>query len=119
MGWGDSPGGLKTAGLIGLYWSPPYLHDGGAAVGPDPSRHLGLPGTLLASPQVPPDPANSLRAVVDRELRGRVVEANRSDPNLLEMNVGGVGHEYWVDQPAGFSPEDQDALVKYLLTYRP
>jgi cytochrome c peroxidase len=28
-GWGESPGGYKVPALVGLYWTAPYLHDGG------------------------------------------------------------------------------------------
>jgi len=63
-----------------------------------------------------PDPAESLRALIDRRLRERVVEANHADEDLRKANVEGVGHEYWVDGKAGFSPREQDALIHYLLT---
>jgi hypothetical protein len=43
---GDSPGGYKVKGLIGLLWTAPYLHDGGIAVGRESSQ-LGVTGTLL------------------------------------------------------------------------
>jgi hypothetical protein len=35
------------------------------------------------------------------------------------MNVRGVGHEIWADAQAGFTPDEQEALISYLLTYRP
>ncbi|MDQ0218911.1 hypothetical protein ELQ35_10455 [Peribacillus cavernae] len=41
-----SSGGYKTPSLIGLFWSAPYLHDGGVAVGPR-MEQLGMPGTLV------------------------------------------------------------------------
>lgn len=110
-GWGDSPGGYKVPALVGLFWTAPYLHDGGVAVGPDADKQLGLPGTLLN--HTLPDPGNSLRALVDRELRRRVTEANHADKNLAAIGVEGIGHEYWVD-----SPDDQRALVAWLLAYR-
>ncbi|QEH31603.1 hypothetical protein OJF2_00680 [Aquisphaera giovannonii] len=112
---GDSPGGYKTPSLAGLYWTAPYLHDGGVAAGRDAAR-VGLPGTLLDG--VPPDPAESLRALVDRDLRGRVVAANEA-AGLPSVHVTGAGHEYWADAAAGFGRRDQDALIKYLLSYRP
>lgn len=31
----------------------------------------------------------------------------------------GVGHELWCDQEAGFSAEDQDALMNCLITLKP
>ena len=51
---GDSPGGYKVPSLIGLYWTAPYLHDGGVAVGPDEEKQLGAAGTLMRG--VPPRP---------------------------------------------------------------
>ena len=108
-----SPGGYAVPGLLGLYWSPPYLHDGGAAVGADPTLQLGMPGTLLAG--IMPDARNSLRALVDRDLRERVVAANHASAALRRFNVEGVGHEFWVDAAAGFSAAEQDALLGYLL----
>lgn len=53
---------------------------------------------------------------MDRDLRARVVAANAP---LKRMNVEGVGHNYWVDARAGFSAEQQQALILYLLTYDP
>lgn len=80
---------------MGLYWSAPYLHDGGVAVGRNVDMQIGLPGTLEKN--IMPDPINSLMALVDRNLRSRVVEANESSPDLRRMNVQGTGHNYWVD----------------------
>jgi hypothetical protein len=34
---------------------------------------------------------------------------------LSHFNVSGIGHAQWVDEQAGFSAEDQNALVHYLL----
>lgn len=116
LGWAqdeERQGGYKTKGLIGLAWSAPYLHDGGVAVGPDPAQ-LGLPGTLLAG--VRPDPANSLRALLDRELRSRVVAANRAAGLEEAAKVSGEGHAHWVDAAAGYSTEEQGALVAWLLS---
>jgi hypothetical protein len=42
-----------------------------------PQGELGLPGTVYRFAR--PDPEASLRALVDRELRARVVAANRAD----------------------------------------
>lgn len=111
------PGGYKVPALVGLYWSAPYLHDGGVAVGTDPEAELGLPGTLLRA--VRPDPANSLRALFDRELRAKVVAANKSSEDLRPVSAQGIGHEFWVDDAAGFSTRDRDDLVHYLLTFEP
>jgi len=110
---GSSPGGYKTPSLYGLYWSAPYLHDGGVAAGPEPGQY-GIPGTFKAG--IPPDPAESLRALVDRRLRELVVRANHADKDLREANIEGVGHAYWVDETAGFTRREQDALIHYLLT---
>lgn len=107
-------GGYKVKGLIGLAWTAPYLHDGGVAVGHDAERQLGVPGTLLAG--VPPDPANSLRALFDRHLRDRVQAANAADPRTASVHATGAGHAVWVDAEAGFTRADQDALVAYLLS---
>lgn len=108
----DGQGGYKVKGLLGLYWHAPYLHNGALAVGPDPLTHLGMPGTLLRN--VLPDPDNSLRALVDREQRQRVIAANRSSA-VWDMQVWGIGHEFWVDAAAGYSAVEQDALIHYLL----
>ncbi|MDF2683981.1 MAG: hypothetical protein K0R47_5171 [Brevibacillus sp.] len=109
---GNSPGGYKTPSLIGLYWTAPYLHDGGVMVGPDAKKQLGYPGTLAKGIQ--PDPANSLRALMDKKLREKVIVANRS-ANLQQVHVQGIGHEFWVDETTGFTREEQEALIKYLL----
>jgi hypothetical protein len=109
----EGQGGFKVKGLIGLWWTPPYLHDSSIAVGPDPVLQLGLPGTLLQG--IPPDPVNSLRALLDRNLRRRVVETNLAHADSEMAKVVGTGHEHWVDEEAGFGPREQDALIRYLL----
>ncbi|MEX0929819.1 MAG: hypothetical protein WDZ53_10460, partial [Balneolales bacterium] len=106
-------GGYKVKGLLGLNWTPPYLHDGGVAVGADPQVQLGLPGTLFRG--IPADPGQSLRALIDRNLRERVVEANRRMPGLARVNVQGTGHRFWVDEENGFTRAQQDNLIHYLL----
>ncbi|MEX2404122.1 MAG: hypothetical protein WD625_08310 [Balneolales bacterium] len=111
--FGNTEGGYKVKGLLGLNWTPPYLHDGGVAVGADPETQLGLPGTLFRG--IPADPAQSLRALLDRSLRERVLEANRRMPELAQVNVHGVGHEFWVDEENGFSQDQQENLIHYLL----
>ena len=112
-----SEGGYKVPSLVGLYWSTPYLHDGGVAAGRNTASELGLPGTVERN--ILPDPTNSLRALLDRDLRAQVVHANQSSPALQRMNVGGIGHSYWVDRQSGFTEEEQHALILYLLTYEP
>ncbi|WP_152669073.1 electron transport protein [Paenibacillus sp. DMB20] len=107
-----SEGGYKVMGLIGLPWSAPYLHDGGVAVGPELPQ-LGISGTLFKG--ILPDPYNSLKAMIDQKLRQRVIEANRSDARLRDTHVTGQGHEFWVDENTGFTKEQQNALIQYLL----
>ena len=113
---GNSPGGYKTPSLIGLYWTAPYLHDGGIAVGKNAESELGIPGTLLKGIQ--PDPYNSLKALVDQDLRQKVLAANRSVKALEQVHVKGIGHPFWVDAAAGFTPEQQDALIEFLLSLK-
>ena len=119
-------GGYKTTSLRGLYLSAPYLHDGGVAVRQgslevesddsfsvvDPSG-LGLPGTL--SQGQPADSASSLRALVDRQLRDQVVVANQASPALMRDHLDGIGHDFYVDQGAGFTPAQQTDLINFLL----
>ena len=107
-------GGYKVQNLVGLAWSAPYLHDSGVAVGPDLAKHLGVPGTLDAG--IAPDPANSLRALVDRGLRAKVVAANVASQKARTARVTGEGHAYWADSAAGVSAEEQTDLVAYLLS---
>jgi hypothetical protein len=38
----------------------------------------------------------SLAALLDRQLRGAVVAANRKNPELIRMHLEGIGHEFWV-----------------------
>ncbi|TMW71414.1 electron transport protein [Alteribacter natronophilus] len=108
-----NPGAYKVKGLIGLRWSAPYLHDGGVAVGPDEEVDLGLPGTWEKN--IHPDAANSLKGLIDRDLRDKIMRANRQNTDLQEAHVTGEGHEYWVDEEAGFSEEEQQALIDYIL----
>jgi hypothetical protein len=110
-------GGYKVKGLLGLYWSPPYLHDSSIAVGTDPAIELGLPGTLLR--RIRPDPVNSLRALLDRDLRQRLIDLYAEDEQLRAVKVTGTGHEFWVDAGSGFSSHEQQALILYLLTLPP
>ena len=110
-----SGGGYKVPSLVGLFWSAPYLHDGGVAVGKDQNTQLGIPGTVEVNEM--PDPFNSLKALVDRNLRAHVIAANESSPALQRMNVQGLGHNYWVDGQSGFTDEQQRALIQFLLTY--
>lgn len=123
----NSAGGYKVPSLIGLAVTAPYLHDGGVAAGRDAINlneqgsltitnpaQLGMAGTLMQG--ILPDAAASLRVLVDRRLREKAIANNRSNPDLKKANVDGSGHNYWVDKPAGFSREDQTALIQYLLS---
>ena len=114
-GWAHGPaaGGYKVPGLIGLALSAPYLHDGGVAVGADP-RVVGVRATRGSGVSV--DPANSLRALIDRGLREQVINANVNDAALAAMHVRGEGHAFWVDAEAGYSGDEQQALVDFLLS---
>jgi Di-haem oxidoreductase, putative peroxidase len=119
-------GGYKTTALRGTYLAAPYLHDGGVAVregslkfNPNGSfsvvdaSGLGLPGTLRQGKSA--DSASSLRALVDRELREKVIQANKSDQGLVRSNLDGTGHDFYVDPAAGFSYKEQKDLVNFML----
>lgn len=119
-------GGYKTTSLLGLHLSAPYLHDGGVAVREgalevsedgrftvQDETGLGLWGTL--SQGISADPASSLRALVDSELRRKVVQANRSHPELVNANLDGSGHDFFVDRTTGFNPRQQTDLINFLL----
>ncbi|MDX2009295.1 MAG: hypothetical protein SFW67_03845 [Myxococcaceae bacterium] len=120
-------GGYKTLSLRALFLTAPYFHDGGAGVAQgaltyaadgsftvaDPNG-LGIPGTLSAFR--PLDAGGSLRAVVDSGLRSQVVARNRSVPALLQQNLDGSGHEFFVDATTGFTAREQADLVDFLLS---
>lgn len=137
-------GGYNTPSLIGLYLTAPYLHDGGVAVGKDaleihedgsytivdtsttnPPFQWGLTGTLARvdltngqidiSKRMLPDSANSLRALLDSQLRAFVIAANEANPGLKISNLDGRGHDFYVDPPNGFSYRQQADLVNFLL----
>ncbi|HZU26133.1 MAG TPA: hypothetical protein VFA04_11460 [Bryobacteraceae bacterium] len=110
-----NPGGYKVPALVGLYYSAPYLHDGGVAVGP--RGEMGVEATVQSG--IAPDPRESLRALVDRGVRGRVVDANSASTELAAVHVRGSGHEFWADKDAGFTYDEQEALIYFLLTYDP
>ena len=61
---------------------------------------------------------NSLRALIDRKLRQRVITANAFAPSLRAMHVQGIGHDFWVDAETGFTPADQEALIQYVFSLR-
>ena len=114
-------GGYKTPSLLGLYLTAPYLHDGGVAVRKNTlavadngsyqildASGLGLSGTL--SQGILPDASASLRALIDRSLREKVVTANRSNPALQVSNLDGSGHEFYVE-----GAQRQQDLINFLL----
>lgn len=113
MGW-VGQGGYKVKDLVAVRLHAPYLHDGGVAVGPDLQTQVGVANSIMQG--IPADPANSLRALIDRKLRARVLAANRRAGILSGSYVRGQGHPFYVDQEAGFSQRDQDALIEYLLS---
>jgi cytochrome c5 len=114
-------GGYKTPSLLGLYLTAPYLHEGGVAVRKgalavreDGSYQvsdvsgLGLSETL--SRGILPDAASSLRALIDRDLRQKVVATNQANPALKVSNLDGTGHEFYID-----GAKQQADLVNFLL----
>lgn len=114
----DPAGGYKVTKLIGLYLHAPYLHDGGVAAGAgalkqDTNGHfrivdqnqIGMVGTLMQG--IKPDAAASLRMLLDRRLREPMIAVNQANPDLQRSNVDGSGHAYWVDEAAGFKPQEQ------------
>jgi hypothetical protein len=123
----DPAGGYKVPSLIGLAVTAPYLHDGGVAAtaealqvdrsGEPKVAHpdqLGMAGTLMQNRL--PDPGASLQVLLDRELRQQAIAANRSHPDLQQVQVDGSGHHYWVDRQAGFTPQEQTDLIQFLLS---
>ncbi|WP_434130628.1 hypothetical protein [Methylocaldum sp. GT1BB] len=122
---GNPAGGYKVPKLVGIRVSAPYLHDGGVAAGPEAFRREGDRMVVAKTDQLgmsflfrgmAPDPRNSLRALLDRDLRASVVAANRADPRLQKANVDGSGHEVWVDKEGGYTLRDQDDLMAFLLS---
>jgi mono/diheme cytochrome c family protein len=123
---GDRSGGYKVPSLIGVAVTAPYLHDGGVAASSEAlkagedgfevvdTHQLGMAGTLMQN--IIPDPDASLRLLLDRRLRQPMVVANRANPDLQRSNIDGSGHSYWVDKAAGFTPQDQTALIQFLLS---
>jgi hypothetical protein len=124
---GNSSGGYKVQNLIGLYLTAPYLHDGGVAASANAIKpgtdgyyrvakadEMGAAGTVMQ--WIPPDPEASLRVLVDRNLRETAIAKNRANPDLQITNVDGSGHNYWVDQKAGFTAQEQTDLIQFLLS---
>ncbi|KAM3108687.1 hypothetical protein [Phormidesmis sp. 146-33] len=127
-------GGYKVPNLIGLSVTAPYLHDGGVAASQDAISlsnpqgvelssnqfvvsnpdHMGIAGTSMQG--ILPDPAASLRVLVDRTLRQVAVNANRKNRDLQIDEIDGSGHEYWIDPQAGFTTQEQTDLIQFLLS---
>lgn len=110
---GNSSGAYKVPSLYGLYWSAPYLHDAGVAVGS--KNELGVSNTLMQGKKA--DAVNSLQALVDSKLRRQVIQENLSDNRLRTAHISGNGHEFWVDETTGFTSQEQQALIHYLLRF--
>ncbi len=127
FGINNPAGGYKVPSLIGLYLTAPYLHDGGVAASASALKQeqdgqfvvanpneLGMAGTLMQN--ILPDPQASLRLLVDRNLRESMIAANQANRDLQKSNVDGRGHAYWVDAEAGFTTQEQTALIQFLLS---
>ncbi|MGJ7919487.1 electron transport protein [Neobacillus sp. LXY-4] len=113
LGWahGKNKGAYKIPSLYGLYWSAPYLHDGGVAIGEN--FEVGIPNTLMKNKKA--DPYNSLQALIDSDIRKMVIQANQSAEETSTAHVSGIGHEFWVDESTGFTDAEQSALIHFLL----
>lgn len=123
----DNPdGGYKVAGLLGTYLKAPYLHDGSVAstadaisIAADGSytvvnrSGIGIPGTTKLGRAI--HAGNSLRVLLDRDLRAILLENNAADPTLVINGVEGTGHEFFVDPAGGFDYQQQSDLVAFLL----
>ncbi len=123
----DNPnGGYKVTGLLGTYFKAPYLHDGSVAstaeairVLPDGSYvvddpgGIGIPGTSMAGRTI--DAGNSLRVLLDRDLRRILMDNNAADPSLVTVGVEGGGHEFYVDPASGNTYQQQTDLIAFLL----
>ena len=127
-------GGYKTTTLRGLWFTAPYLHDGGVSIAPGalvagphgwfvPAEIVGGAPVGFGSPYttvqaLPADPANSLRALLDRTLRAEVVAVNAgyNGGKLTLINIQGVGHDFYVDAESGWAtPANQTDLINFLL----
>jgi hypothetical protein len=123
----DNPdGGYKVTGLLGTYFKAPYLHDGSVASTAEAIRistdgsyavvdrgGIGIPGTSKAGRTI--HAGNSLRVLLDRDLRQILLENNASDPTLVTNGVEGAGHEFFIDPASGFTYQQQMDLVAFLL----
>ena len=111
---------------MGTYFKAPYLHDGSVAstaeaihVSADGSYEvidrggIGIPGTSKAGKSI--HPGNSLRVLLDHDLRQILLENNASDPTLVIDGIEGTGHDFFVDPASGFTYQQQMDLVAFLL----
>jgi hypothetical protein len=85
----EGHGGYKVPGLRGVRLTAPYLHDGGV-----------------------PD----FRVLLDRKLRKKVIGLNRQSPSLRQAHITGEGHEFWIDEEAGYTPGEREAVIAYLMS---
>jgi hypothetical protein len=122
----DNPdGGYKVTGLLGSYLKAPYLHDGSVASTEEAIRvsadgsymvvergGIGIPGTIKSGRAV--HAGNSLRVLLDQELRRILLENNASDPTLVINGIEGTGHEFFVDPANEFTYQEQSDLVAFL-----
>ena len=109
-------GGYKVPALRGLYWSAPYLHDGSVGISARPVR--GPAGETIQSGVSGFDPKESLRALIDREIRSSLQANYIVMPDRMRTHMTGQGHEFWIDKESGHTSEDQDAVIAYLFTLR-
>jgi hypothetical protein len=119
-------GGYKVMTLIGVYLHAPYLHEASIAAGSDALQFDGERYVIVDESQIGvmgtterflrPDPVSSLRFLIDRQLRQQLIQAYEQLPEKQRINVTGQGHEYWVDIEAGFTIQEQNDLILFLLS---
>lgn len=122
----DGAGGYKVQNLVGLAYSAPYLHDGGVAAGAGAlqkendgcyrvhdTSQLGWTGLLMQD--IVPDPRGSLYGLIDRQIRNGIMAGNAQD-QFRHAHVSGAGHSFWIDQEAGFTCDEQNSVVEFLLS---
>lgn len=124
--------GYKTQAKRFLFVTAPYLHDGGVAAARSQAKGaidiFGVVDTLFAG--VEPDPQASLVALLDPNVRAKVVAANRQKmiPNSRTQKtpaaiaITGEGHNFFVapgiarpDGKGNFTQQNLDDLVNFLL----
>jgi hypothetical protein len=123
----DNPdGGYKITGLLGTYLKAPYLHDGSVAATAEAIHVLtdgsyeildrggiGIPGTSKSGKLI--HAGNSLRVLLDHDLRQILLENNAADPTLVIDGIEGTGHDFFVDPANGFDYQQQTDLIAFLL----